>query len=83
MTILAPNTVLVSEQNIRDFRAQWPCSGLPSEGFCVSFEFARNGDLVDINWFTDEGIDAAEPDGADGPALLALSQDAQAFLNAN
>lgn len=80
MTILAPNTVLVSTADLQAMRHVWPCSGLPFDGFCVSFEFDSRGNLVDMNWYTDEGIDVSEPDGIDGSCLLALSQDAQKFL---
>ena len=48
---------------------QWPASGLPTEE--ITFEFdPSNGDLVDI-----EPSDL-EDQGADGAAVLALSNDA-------
>jgi hypothetical protein len=62
-------TVTCSEHDVRDFKSTWPCSGLPTRS--ISFQFdKRNGDLVDIR-----------PDSQhfDGPALVALSQDAQAY----
>lgn len=59
--------VTVSEEEVRDFARRWPCSGLQGR---VSFTFEkRSGDLVDV----------AHPGSEDGPALLALSQDAQEY----
>lgn len=60
------------------FKRSWPCHGLPDELHSISFEFAGNGALIDIEAFDDTGkpLDSAE---FDGPALLALSQDAQKF----
>jgi hypothetical protein len=63
--------VMMSRKDVDAFKTSYPCSGLPSRA--ITFEFdSRNGDLVDIF-----------PDSArfDGPALLALSQDAQEFAN--
>lgn len=61
-----------------EFKRSWPCHGLPDMLHSISFEFASNGDLVDIEAYDDSGVlmDSAE---FDGPALLALSQDAQAL----
>jgi len=60
------------------FRRSWPCHGLPDELHSISFQFAANGDIVDIEAHSEDGkpMDSAE---FDGPALLALSQDAQQF----
>lgn len=58
--------VTVSASEVADFRRQWPCSGLPDTG--IGFTFDKKGDLVDIS-----------PEGVDGSACLALSQDAWAF----
>jgi hypothetical protein len=61
--------VTVSAAEVYDFMQSWPCSGL-SSSHGVSFTFdKRNGDLVD----------AYHPGSEDGGALLALSQDAQAY----
>lgn len=63
--------VRVSRSDVRSFKDRWPCRGLPTVP--ISFEFdKRNGDLVDV---------LSRPDSVnfDGPALLALSQDAQAY----
>jgi hypothetical protein len=78
MNILAPNTVLVTTAELRNFKASWPCSGIPAD-VCVAFEFDFNGNLVDVKWFDEDGIDVAEPE-ADGSAVSALSQGAQKFL---
>ena len=64
---------------IEAFKAQWPCHGIP-ELDAITFEFARNGDLVDIAAVADgKPVDSA---GFGGPALLALSQEAQDTLQA-
>lgn len=57
------------------FKRSWPCHGLPDSLHSISFEFASNGDLIDIAAYDDnqKRLDSAE---FDGPALLALSQDA-------
>jgi hypothetical protein len=81
MTILAPRTVLATAEDIRTLADNWPCSGMRFEDSrCVSFEFATNGDLVDIQWYDERGLDIPEAEGIDGRALLALSQDAQIHL---
>lgn len=62
--------VHVSAQDIAYFCRRWPASGLHGlRG--VEFEFAKNGDLVDIEYRNGSSEDW------DGPALVALSQDAQ------
>ena len=64
-------TVTVSSREVEDFADTWPCSGLEFKP--VTFQFdKRNGDLVDSNY------DRHHP-SADGGALFALSQDAQAY----
>jgi hypothetical protein len=78
MTILAPNTVLVTSEGLRAMRKAWPCSGLPSD-LCVSFQFDSHG-LCDIGWYDTDGLDVEEPQGVDGGCMVALSQDAEAFL---
>ena len=62
-------------------RRIWPCSGLPYDGYCLSFHFDSHGNLDDVCWYTDEGVDIEEPDGVDGTCMVALSQDAQKCLN--
>jgi hypothetical protein len=83
MQTLAPNTVLVTTLDIQSMRKVWPCSGLPYDGYCLSFEFDSHGNLCDVNWYTDEGIDATEPEGIDGACMVALSEDAQKFLESH
>ena len=76
---ISPRAVLITASGLHQFSRMWPCSGLPQD-VCVLFEFASNGDLVDVQWFDAEsGLDIAEPSGIDGSALLALSHDAQSF----
>jgi hypothetical protein len=79
MNIFAPHTVLVTAKDLQAMRRVWPCSGLPFDGQCVSFQFDSNG-LCDVSWYTDEGIDIAEPEGIDGGCMVALCEDAEQFL---
>ena len=79
MNILASNTVLVTAEDIRTMRRVWPCSGLPFDGRCVSFQFDSNG-LCDVSWYTDEGIDVEEPEGIEDGCMIALCEDAEQFL---
>ncbi len=77
--------VMVTSGGVGRFAAKWPCSGMRFDAdIAVEFEFASNGDLVDIQWFdcSDDSpsLDISEPDGVNGEALLALSQDAQEWL---
>jgi hypothetical protein len=67
--------ILVSHGQIEKFKRTWPCSGIP-ELSGIYFEYASNGDLTGIDalsWEDGQYTDSAE---FDGPALLALSQDA-------
>lgn len=64
--------VAVSANDVREFNRVYPCSPIPEIG--IKFEFDSRGNLVDI--ITEDGRDSEE---FDGPALLALSQDAQGF----
>lgn len=61
-------SVSVSEDDVRTFKAQWPCSGLPTRSIWFQFD-KRNGNLVDLRCAV----------AVEGEALLALSQDAQAY----
>lgn len=66
--------VFVSESEVDTFRRTWPCSNLPTNSG-ITFEFDGpngDGDLVDIT--LSNGVDSSE---YDGPAMLALSNDAQ------
>ena len=80
------NAVMVTSGGVERFASQWPCSGMRFDAdIAVQFEFASNGDLVDINWYDcsddADSLDIAEPEGVNSEALLALSQDAQKYLN--
>jgi hypothetical protein len=59
-------SVVATALGITHFNSRWPCSRLRESP--VRFEFAGNGDLVDVV--------GKQPDGED---LLALSHDAQEF----
>lgn len=63
--------VEADERDIHDFNDQWPASNLHGlEGVTFTFD-ARNGDLIGLDYAN--GSD----EEWDGPALLALSEDAQ------
>lgn len=62
-------TVTVSRAEVDAFKRQYPCSGLPSRALWFQFD-KRNGDIVELSPGSER---------FDGPALLALSQDAQAY----
>lgn len=64
-------TVSVSYLDIAAFADTWPCSGMRNPKVPLAFTFdKRNGDLVDM---------VGESEEYDQSALLALSQDAQAY----
>lgn len=65
------NRVCVSADEVKDFMHSWPCSNL--NGTRLWFEFASNGDLVDLG--------PGDTEKQDGPALVALSHDAQSYLD--
>ena len=65
-------SVTVTRAEVESFKDQWPCNGLPERAIWFQFD-KRNGDLVDMR------PSNLEERGADGGAVLALSQDAQAF----
>lgn len=60
--------VIVSREEVADFRSKFPCSGLRDRSYW--FEFGDNGDLVDTD----------VPEHDDGPGAAALADDAKAFL---
>ena len=60
---------------IDQFKGTWPCHGLPDDLHSISFEYASNGDLVDIEAYDSNQL-LLDSGDFDGPALLALSQDA-------
>lgn len=61
--------VNVSAREVEDFMRRWPCSGLRGRALCFQFD-TRNGDLVEL-W--------GARDDEDGPALVALSEDASNY----
>ena len=70
-------TMTLNWLQLYTFKRQWPCSGIP-ELDSITFEFDSRGDLVDIIAMQDgKPVDSAE---FDGPALLALSENAQYLL---
>lgn len=72
--------VTIPAAKISEFCRQWPCHGFPDSLGSITFEFdKRNGDLVDIIALDDEGniVDSA---AFDGPALVALAEDAKRTL---
>lgn len=74
-------TVLTTSGAIERLARSWPCSGMRDLGVGVIFTFATNGDLTDIEWFDAETARTiAEPEGIDGAAVVALSQDAWHWL---
>ena len=61
-----------TSRDVDKFKSQWTCNGMPTAAIWFQFD-KRNGDLVDMkpsNW---------EERGADGSAMVALSQDAQTY----
>ena len=65
--------VTLSYLEIQSFKRTWPCNGIPALD-SITFEYDSNG-LVDIEAKLDgKYVDSSE---FDGPALLALSQDAE------
>lgn len=69
-------SIVVPEHGVVAFMRSYPRSGL--SGKPIVFEFdRRNGDLVDLYELREDGTRGGDPH--DGPALLALSQDAARF----
>lgn len=62
--------------DIEAFKAQWPCNGFPDSLASIRFEFADNGDLVDIVAKSRNGR-PLDTHAFDGPALAALADDAR------
>lgn len=63
---------------ISEFKHSWPCHGLPDDFAKLDCEFADNGDIIDLEAFDSDG-ERLDTHDFDGPALLALTQDCQAF----
>ncbi len=69
-------SVLVSNLEVIDFAASWPCHGLDLDAEYL-FDFdSRNGDLVDVTVLRDGMRPDKTRDDEDGEALRALSEDA-------
>ena len=66
-------TVRVTRDEVARFKRTWPCSGLPNEA-SITFEYSY-GDLVDVT--IRKGGRIVDGDEYDGPALVALANDAQ------
>jgi hypothetical protein len=66
--VISPRKVRISREGVAAFNARWPGSSLRDRAYW--FEFDARGDLIDVD----------VPEQDDGPAALAMSQDAQAFL---
>ena len=64
------NTVFCSADDVQDFMRNYPCSGL--KGTRLWFQFDSTGDLIDIG--------PGNTSKQDGAGLLALSENAQLFL---
>jgi hypothetical protein len=64
-------TVTFTASDVMEFARRWPCSNLRSRSVFFQFD-KRNGDLVDTD------SDTKQP-AADQGAILAMSQDAQAY----
>lgn len=70
--------VTVSADEAENFGQSWPCCGFRyGERFSFTFD-KRNGDLVDLACFKPWGQET-QGEHVDQGALLALSQDAQAY----
>lgn len=68
LTMVGSHKVRVSKEGVAAFNATWPCSTLRATR-AYWFEFDSRGDLVDTD----------VPEQDDGPALLAMSEDAKDF----
>jgi hypothetical protein len=54
----------------------WPCHGISNRVDLIVAAFGDNGDLIDLE-VCDEADVMLEPDAYDGPAMVALLEDAQ------
>jgi hypothetical protein len=73
---MAFRTVTVGYHALQEFKASWPCNRFPATLVSLTFEYAENGDLVDIVAKDDEGV-WMDTRLFDGEALAALSREAQ------
>jgi hypothetical protein len=65
------NKIRFTEEEVQDFNRSWPSSNLQPRSYW--FEFDENANLIDTD----------VPEQDDGPAAIALSHDAQEYLNDN
>src|SRR5262245_39267042 len=72
-----------SASQLDAFKTQWPCHGIPSDLMSLRFEYADNGDLVDLDAFDVDGERLGEhwDYHTDGGALVALSTDGWELAN--
>jgi hypothetical protein len=69
-----PYSYTITYRQLAAFKAQCPCHEIPDQVTSVTFDFDSNGNLIDLDLSDDNGQGIYD---VDGPALLALSQDAQ------
>ena len=67
-----PYKVICTRADVASFNRNWPCSTLRDRSYWFEFD-PCNGDLIDTDC----------PEHDDGPAALAISQDARAWLDDN
>lgn len=67
---------VLRREEIDAFKATWPCHGLPDTLNVLAFTYSDNGDLVDVHARSRNGR-PLDTHTFDGPALVALSYDAQ------
>lgn len=66
--------IRTTPEQLRDFKAKWPGHGIPDDVHTIIFEFAPNGDLVDMTGSTEKRMFANLGDDS-GAALSALADD--------
>ena len=69
LTLVSPRKVRISKEGVAMFNRQWPCSTLRATR-AYWFEFDDSGDLIDTDC----------PEQDDGPASVAMADDAREFL---
>lgn len=66
--LIYPRKVRFSVEEVDAFNSRWPCSSLRSRSYW--FEFDSRGNLIDTD----------VPEHDDGPAAVALLEDARTYL---
>lgn len=80
------NGVYVSSHDVYNFASQFPCANMVGETkytrwyYRFYFEFANNGDLIDLKIWLNRKYVNIDDTHIDGYALLCLSQDAYNYL---